>query len=862
LAKLGVPPEELKELYRNNPRRAAWFAIHELGDRWPEAEPVIMRDAKAAYVYARDVIAGRWPEAEEIINADPQMKAAYERDVLPMGGWLQRELEEKRQAWRLRETEGLEYYDPSEVVEALLCEEDDEETAWKEAPPPLAEAAIAPHPRWLDYYVNKSVAAFEAAQQAAGPYPKADPIAWTGGMSEPAQRAREESWRAHLLWKSRWKKAIEAQSTRRLRFKVGSPGSPGGGLYRSRANQVVLTVPEQLANANTAGFKIAMASTLGHELAHRAQFKAAFPTAQARPLSGFYHGKDPEALQQKSRLAYLRAPNEVMARAYGAVRKLVTLGNTKAGILSLIKSEGSQLDPNAHVGMDQHTKNVFVRYALQYAQQLPESCAAAVVDALLLDESLDDEIGGKDVMSDVSQMFRLTFDFGAGEEGYSVDVAVPWEILQLAGVTSREAIEEDPSMAEEVVIGYANRITPEVDRDDWDFLVTIEMLGVDESLDEAVLIPAAEHVDAIIGILRNLGRKSIEELNRELAPHHARIQGNPVFDQYPGSVGGVFGGVFLLNPAYLLQVIQQPGRLRQVIVHELIHALQRSRSKPEDMGRIDANDAAKLNRLGPEEYYNQEPLEAMALAKGAYDAMIAAGVDPLDALRKGTASRYSPIPGIDSRRFSTYLYQYATGQGVTESQDDFDAKEVWEMPPVPAFIQSDYNDENDPVFRGQNIRVDFSAVAWLQRASFDQIRKLAHCGWGGDYPADDVARGLAPENRDLRKFFAIVDWGFEVHVDQRAAEAFLKQFRPEIYQQLRREGEILEAAPATAVEAKTLPDVSATDGFDATGWLLQASDQEIESLVESQFKLDGIQFDPEQTKALLLETGRRWNPTP
>ena len=207
-------------------------------------------------------------------------------------------------------------------------------------------------------------------------------------------------------------------------------------------------------------------------------------------------------------------------------------------------------------------------------------------------------------------------------------------------------------------------------------------------------------------------------------------------------MGGVFGGVFLLNPAGLFHLSRQPGRLRQTLVHELVHVLQRSRSKPEDMDRIDANDTAKLNRLGPREYYNQEPLEAMALAKNAYDAMIAAGVDPLEALRKGTASRYSPIP-VDSRRFDKYLYQYATGQGVTEAKSSEEVK--------------------------------------------------SRCD---DKPELDLC-----------------------------------------------------------LEAKVLPDVSATDGFDATGWLLQASGPEIKSLVESQFKLGGIQFDPEQTKAFLAGLG-------
>jgi hypothetical protein len=38
--------------------------------RWPEAEPLIVKDPEYAYVYARDVIKGRWPEAEAMFLAN------------------------------------------------------------------------------------------------------------------------------------------------------------------------------------------------------------------------------------------------------------------------------------------------------------------------------------------------------------------------------------------------------------------------------------------------------------------------------------------------------------------------------------------------------------------------------------------------------------------------------------------------------------------------------------------------------------------------------------------------------------------------------------------------------------------------
>lgn len=125
-----------------------------------------------------------------------------------------------------------------------------------------------------------------------------------------------------------------------------------------------------------------------------------------------------------------------------------------------------------------------------------------------------------------------------------------------------------------------------------------------------------------------------------------------------------------------------------------------------------------------------------------------------------------------------------------ESEEDFDTKEVSDvqLPAVPAHILSDATDAH-----GIQERVDFNAVGWLLQANIDQIRALAHCGWSRDYPADDVARELAAENQELANFLDTVLGGFEVYVDQRAAEAFLKQFRSDVYDQLRAEHEILES---------------------------------------------------------------------
>jgi hypothetical protein len=49
------------------------YAKNELKSRFPEAEPIILKDLKIACLYARDVIKGRWKEAEPIIMQSPHV---------------------------------------------------------------------------------------------------------------------------------------------------------------------------------------------------------------------------------------------------------------------------------------------------------------------------------------------------------------------------------------------------------------------------------------------------------------------------------------------------------------------------------------------------------------------------------------------------------------------------------------------------------------------------------------------------------------------------------------------------------------------------------------------------------------------
>ena len=61
-----------------------------MGKRWPEAEPIIMKDPGFAYYYARDIIKGRWPETEPIIMKDPEYAFRYAQ-VIIKDRWLEAE---------------------------------------------------------------------------------------------------------------------------------------------------------------------------------------------------------------------------------------------------------------------------------------------------------------------------------------------------------------------------------------------------------------------------------------------------------------------------------------------------------------------------------------------------------------------------------------------------------------------------------------------------------------------------------------------------------------------------------------------------------------------------------------------------
>lgn len=101
--------------------------------------------------------------------------------------------------------------------------------------------------------------------------------------------------------------------------------------------------------------------------------------------------------------------------------------------------------------------------------------------------------------------------------------------------------------------------------------------------------------------------------------------------------------------------------------------------------------------------------------------------------------------------------------------------------PVPAEVHSDDREHE----------VDFDAESYLEQASDAQIRALMACGWGGDYPADNVAEHFQGQNADIDALFKHLDevkdlyshkdmCGFECHVDTDAAMQWVVANRPHL----------------------------------------------------------------------------------
>jgi len=62
------------------PARFAYFyAKYFIGDRWLEAEPIIIKDSQFALSYAVNILKRPWPEAESAISKNQLMMSQYKR---------------------------------------------------------------------------------------------------------------------------------------------------------------------------------------------------------------------------------------------------------------------------------------------------------------------------------------------------------------------------------------------------------------------------------------------------------------------------------------------------------------------------------------------------------------------------------------------------------------------------------------------------------------------------------------------------------------------------------------------------------------------------------------------------------------
>lgn len=81
----------------------------------------------------------------------------------------------------------------------------------------------------------------------------------------------------------------------------------------------------------------------------------------------------------------------------------------------------------------------------------------------------------------------------------------------------------------------------------------------------------------------------------------------------------------------------------------------------------------------------------------------------------------------------------------------------------------------------------FDARLWFEQATDEDIRELAGIGWGGDYEADAVARYMEDRNEDVAGVFTYARTaalGFECHVDEASALAYLAIRRPALHAEL------------------------------------------------------------------------------
>lgn len=96
---------------------------------------------------------------------------------------------------------------------------------------------------------------------------------------------------------------------------------------------------------------------------------------------------------------------------------------------------------------------------------------------------------------------------------------------------------------------------------------------------------------------------------------------------------------------------------------------------------------------------------------------------------------------------------------------------------------------------------EFDSTEYFWKASDKEILDLARCGWGGDYPGDDVARFFAGPSGNS-EVQAVLDYcrrksgiGFECHVDGQQAMRWLEANKPELAKTIAAEMDVESGPP-------------------------------------------------------------------
>lgn len=160
-----------------------------------------------------------------------------------------------------------------------------------------------------------------------------------------------------------------------------------------------------------------------------------------------------------------------------------------------------------------------------------------------------------------------------------------------------------------------------------------------------------------------------------------------------------------------------------------------------------------------------------ALGRRPPDEEIEAAVDR----HKGTA------PKVLRQTLKTKLaaFDHAGGRGV-ELADEIDALTtalVCRKCPQAVIPAECHSDDG-------HVEVDFDAEPYFRQADDLEIVQLALCGWGGDYPADWVADHFRDDNPEVKRMFEYIEihgeQGFECHVEEAGAVAWIKANRPDL----------------------------------------------------------------------------------